>query len=134
MNFRQNHTLCICFGRKPEHEQAFIFFRQNFLTPLPCSSPLLGRVLQVFFLHHLFQSRFLDLAGQEPLCGGQIRARQRVILVQSISQTHALRPPAERGLSSDRAVEALSISALLGGKRTQAGLPGWWPSPSRTVQ
>lgn len=91
MNFQQNHALCMCFNRKPEYEQAFVIFQQNFLTPLPCSSPVLGHVCSIFFLHHLFQSRFLDLAGQDPLCGGQIRARQRVILVQSTSETPALK-------------------------------------------
>lgn len=32
MNFQPIHALCICFSGKPEHEQAFIFFQQNFMT------------------------------------------------------------------------------------------------------
>lgn len=66
MNFQQNHALCVCFGRKPEYEQAFIFFQQNFSTPLPCSSSLEGCVLH--FLVIFFGAGFWSMWVTAP-CG-----------------------------------------------------------------
>lgn len=119
MNSQQNHALRIYFSRKPEFEQAFIFFPQNFPAPLPRTAPLLGHACSVVFIHHLFQSRFLDLAGQEPLCG----ARQRVVPAPSLRKAPAPRPPAELGLPRWVRVQALSAFALRAGSRAGGPLP-----------